>query len=135
MPESSEMRRAYPAAVRLDIVDDMHGEAIADPYRWLEDTADERTEEWSSAQDALVEAERAGWAERPALHARLEALLRIGSVGSPVWRGDRAFDERRAPEQEHPVLYVTEPSGERRALIDPMVIDPAGTTTLDFWVP
>ena len=27
----------YPPARRSDIVDDYHGTAVADPYRWLED--------------------------------------------------------------------------------------------------
>ncbi len=127
--------REYPSAERLDIVDDMHGELIADPYRWLEDTTDPRTEAWSAAQDALVDAARATWSERPALRTHLEALHAVGDVGAPTWRGDRAFSVRRDPDQDHPVLSVTDPYGRRRVLIDPIVIDPAGTTTLDFWSP
>ena len=44
----------YPEAPRLDLVDDLHGHRVADPYRWLEDPADPRTREWSQAQDALA---------------------------------------------------------------------------------
>jgi prolyl oligopeptidase len=125
----------YPEATRLDIVDDMHGQAVPDPYRWLEDTADPRTETWSTAQDRLVEMAREGWADRDTLRSHLETLHAVGEVGAPRWRGARAFALHREPEQDHPVLVVTETSGEQRVLLDPMKIDPSGTTTLDFWAP
>src|SRR5512132_425055 len=31
------MERAYPEAERLDLVEEISGHRIADPYRWLED--------------------------------------------------------------------------------------------------
>ena len=42
------------AAPRQDIVEDIHGHAVADPYRWLEDADDPATRAWSKAQDELV---------------------------------------------------------------------------------
>src|SRR5205085_8325696 len=41
----------YPPAPRQDIVEDIHGHAVADPYRWLEDADDPATRAWSKAQD------------------------------------------------------------------------------------
>ena len=67
--------------------------------------------------------------------ARLEQLVHAGAVGVPVWRGQRAFSTRRDPGQEHAVLRVREPDGTVRVLVDPMALDPAGTTTLDAWSP
>ena len=67
--------------------------------------------------------------------ARLEKLVHAGAVGLPVWRGDRAFSTRRDPGQEHAVLRVREADGTERVLLDPMALDPAGTTTLDAWSP
>ena len=43
-----------PDAERLDLVEDLHGHPVADPYRWLEDPADPRTQAWTEAQDALT---------------------------------------------------------------------------------
>ena len=49
--------------------------------------------------------------------------------------GGRAFSTRRDPGQEHAVLRVREADGTVRVLVDPMALDPAGTTTLDAWSP
>ena len=64
-----------------------------------------------------------------------EKLVHAGAVGVPVWRGERAFSTRRDPGQEHAVLRVREADGTERVLVDPMALDPAGTTTLDAWSP
>ncbi|HEY0216480.1 MAG TPA: prolyl oligopeptidase family serine peptidase [Cellulomonas sp.] len=142
---------AYPTARRLDLVEDLHGRPVADPYRWLEDAADDETEAWSTAQDALYAEHRARLTAGPVaggplatepLTARLQALLGAGFVGAPAWRGDRRFFARRTGDQEHAVVVVVEPDpaagagAEReRVLVDPVLLDPAGTTTLDAWQP
>ena len=125
----------YPEAPRLDLVEDLHGHRVADPYRWLEDDADPRTQAWSEAQDTLAGDLLSTLPTRPDFAARLEQLVRSGAVGVPVWRGGRAFSTRRDPGQEHAVLRVREPDGTVRVLVDPMALDPAGTTTLDAWSP
>ena len=125
----------YPDAPRLDLVDDLHGHRVADPYRWLEDAADPRTIAWTEAQDALAGDLLSALPLRDQFAARLEQLVHAGAVGVPVWRGQRAFSTRRDPGQEHAVLRVREPDGTQRVLVDPMALDPAGTTTLDAWSP
>ncbi len=125
----------YPAADRLDLVEDLHGHRVADPYRWLEDDADPRTRAWSEAQDALAGEVLSALPMRPSFTSRLEQLVQSGMVGVPVWRGGRAFSTRRDPGQEHAVLRVREADGTVRVLIDPTALDPAGTTTLDAWSP
>jgi prolyl oligopeptidase len=125
----------YPEAPRLDLVEDLHGHSVADPYRWLEDDGDPRTTAWAAAQDELATGLLAGLPTRPAFADRLADLVHAGAVGIPVWRRGRAFSTRRDPGQEHAVLRVTEPDGTVRVLVDPTALDPAGTTTLDAWSP
>lgn len=125
----------YPAAARLDLVENLHGHRVADPYRWLEDAESEETREWSAAQDALWQATAADLPEREPFREQLLRLLRTGTVSSPVPAGDRLFWTRREPEQEHAVLLVREPDGTDRVLVDPNALDPEGITTLDDWQP
>ncbi|HEX4789716.1 MAG TPA: prolyl oligopeptidase family serine peptidase, partial [Actinospica sp.] len=130
----------YPEAERLDLVEELHGHRIADPYRWLEDVADPRTETWSGQQDALFTALQAGWLDeerREAFRARLAELADAGYAGPPTWRGRHAFFSRRDPGQEHSVLLTADADsdgrtlGAERVLLDPGALDPSGLTTLD----
>ncbi|GIG02189.1 prolyl oligopeptidase family serine peptidase [Catellatospora citrea] len=126
---------AYPPAARLNLVEQLHGHRIADPYRWLEDPADPDTAAWSRAQDELLAEHRAGWSDRAALRERLAQLLAVGAVTAPVWYGEHGFFQRRAAEQDHAVLLVIEPDGTERVLLDPNAVDPTGATTLDWYYP
>ncbi|MDH4158792.1 MAG: S9 family peptidase, partial [Actinomycetota bacterium] len=128
-------RPTYPDAPRLDLVEDLHGHQIADPYRWLEDADDTRTLAWSTQQDELFAQVRQTWPGKERLRRRVTELVGAGMVSVPVWRGDRQFVLRRAADQEHAVLLTVDPSGDERVLIDPMALDPGGTTTLDAWQP
>jgi prolyl oligopeptidase len=125
----------YPPAERLDLVEHLHGIEVADPYRWLEDPADPRTEAWSQAEDELARATLDALPGRDRLTERLTELQRTGSVRAPSWRGERAFFTRRQPDQEHEALLVREADGTERVLVDPTELDPTGTTTLDAAVP
>ncbi len=125
----------YPGAERLDLVDNLHGHLVADPYRWLEDPDDARTRAWSAAQDVLAREHLDALPGRERFAAGLRELLAAGSVSAPLWRAGRAFFTRREPGQEHTVLHLREPDGSERALLDPSALDPDGLTTLDSWVP
>jgi prolyl oligopeptidase len=128
-------RPEYPEAERLDLVEQLHGREVADPYRWLEDADDPRTQAWSAAQDELFTAERDTWSSRKAIQDRVVELLATGLVTVPVWRGERQFLMRRTADDEHARLITIAPDGSEHVLLDPMALDPSGTTTLDSWNP
>ena len=144
----------YPPAPRQDIVEDLHGHSVADPYRWLENHADDATRAWSKAQDELVRP----FLDHPARDALARRLrdLSAGLVTSPTVRGDRRFVMRRlsvAPSaapvggtpplpragQEHAVLAVLAPGDDPltggRVLVDPSTLSDDDTITLDGWLP
>ncbi|WP_433871735.1 prolyl oligopeptidase family serine peptidase [Saccharopolyspora sp. CA-218241] len=125
----------YPRAQREDIVEDLHGHRVADPYRWLEDPTDPRTEAWSAQQDVLAREKLESLPGRDAITERMRSLLSAGSVSVPQWRGGRAFFTRREADQEFAVLTVREPDGTERVLLDVTALDPSGLTTLDTWSP
>src|SRR3954462_2573701 len=126
---------APPEARRSDDADTLHGTLVRDPYRWLEDPDSPETVAWSLAQDALLQAETGGLPGRERLVERVGQLLGAGTVGTPAWRGDRQFFMRRTAEQEHAVLLTADRDGTARLLVDPVAIDPSGSTTLDAWQP
>jgi prolyl oligopeptidase len=146
---------SYPETPRQDIVEDLHGHLVADPYRWLEDPADPATEAWSKAQDELVRPFLDGIPARDAFARRLRELS-VGLVTPPAARGDRLFLMRRlsgaahaapgggAPpvpraDQEHAVLVMVGPGDDPvsggRVLIDPATLSDDDTITLDGWRP
>jgi prolyl oligopeptidase len=133
----------YPAARRMNLVEDLFGHQVADPYRWLEDESSAETSEWLGAQETLWAGYQDGLPRREEFAGRVRELLRVGSVGLPAWRGTTRFYPRRDPDQEHAVLYAddgpvqdgTGRGGTERVLIDPVAVDPGGRTTLDAWQP
>ena len=126
----------YPPARRLDLTEDVLGHQVSDPYRWLEDDTSDERGGWLAAQAELFgsyrEEELPG---RDRLAAQVRELLRTGYVGTPVWRGERSFFTQRAPDQEHGVLCTRLADGRVEVLVDPMIVDPSGLTTLDSWQP
>ncbi len=126
---------SYPFATRLDLIETIHGIEIADPYRWLEESQSAETLAWSAAQETLYRHQCDNWKSKPHWERHLAQLLAGGLITAPVWRGERQFVQRRDVGADHPVLYVVEADGTERALVDPMQLDPAGTTTLDTWQP
>ncbi|MDQ3274415.1 MAG: prolyl oligopeptidase family serine peptidase [Actinomycetota bacterium] len=125
----------YPDASRDHLVEVLHGQRVADPYRWLEDADAPATQQWLTAQAELMDRQRSRWTLREHFVNRLEELTSTGFHGLPSFRAEREFFVRRTPEQEHGVLHVREGDGTERVLIDPMVLDPDGTTTLDAYQP
>ncbi|TDD46058.1 S9 family peptidase [Kribbella antibiotica] len=126
----SDSVQSYPCAERLPLVEQVHGHTIADPYRWLEDTESSETKRWIAAQDELWLNHAATLSGRFQFRHRVKALSNVGTVSTPSWHGGRCFTLRRDPGQQHPVLY-----DGRRAILDPMALDPSGRTTLDAWQP
>jgi prolyl oligopeptidase len=136
----ASFRAEYPPARCLDLVEDLFGHRVADPYRWLEDADSAETRQWLAGEEELWAAYRADLPGRDAFAARVRELLQVGYVGVPAWRGASCFYTRRDPGQEHGVLYVADGAGGagragERVLVDPVGIDPSGRTTLDHWQP
>ena len=130
-----------PLTRREDVVETLHGVPIADPYRWLEDGASDEVRAWSAAQTARTESALTSLPAYAAIRARLEALLRIGTVEAPLPvsakdGSTRYFYRRQNAGQDQPVLYVRDGlTGEDRALIDPNRMSADRTIAIDWWAP
>ncbi len=129
-------RPPYPPTSGGDEVEILHGDSIPDPYRWLEQGGDPRTQAWTASQNGLTESLLAAVPGRARLRARLDELLSIGALSTPEPVAGRYFYQRRDGRQNQPVLYVREGrDGEDRVLIDPNQLDAQGTTALDWFYP
>ncbi len=79
---------AAPPTTRVEpVTDTLHGEALVDPYRWLEDQQAPATREWIAAQNAHTDAFLAKFPGRQALVERASQLMKIDSQGMPTVRG------------------------------------------------
>jgi prolyl oligopeptidase len=126
----------YPATPAIDAVEILHGEAIADPYRWLEDGESPETQAWTQLQNARTEAYLARFPGRRRIRTRLQELLAIGAISVPTPAQGRYLYQRRDGSQNQPVLYVRDGvDGVDRVAIDPNALDLAGTTALDWYFP
>ncbi|MCX5231961.1 prolyl oligopeptidase family protein [Streptomyces sp. NBC_00233] len=152
--DARRTRRPYPHAERQDVVQELHGVQVPDPYRWLENAETAETRRWSAEQEALYTAERADWPGLEQWEAAVVALGTGARVRPPKVRGGRVFWLRQEAGQEHPVLVVAEAgkgsgtgtgtnpasasdsaSSSERVLLDPSALDPSGRTVLDAWEP
>jgi prolyl oligopeptidase len=128
--------RPYPNTRSTDITEILHGEVIADPYRWLEDGSDPETIRWTEQQNALTEAYLAAVPARERIRRRLDELLSIGVLGVPTPKGGRYFYLRREGRQNQPVLYWRPGLHDAdRVAVDSNALNEAGTTALDWYFP
>jgi prolyl oligopeptidase len=124
----------YPETRRDETVDVLHGEHLADPYRWLEDTWSAETAEWVKLQNELTESVLATVPQREAIRARLTEVWDYPRLGVPFERGGRWFQHRNSGLQPQAVLYVMPaPDDEGRVLLDPNTLSPDGTVALTSW--
>ena len=125
-----------PRTARDNVVDDVHGAKIADPYRWLEADTSKRVGDWTDEQNERTRAVLDALPHRAGVARRLRELLAVGLLSTPRPIRGRIFHTRREGEQKQSILYVRDSIGAPdRALVDPNALDPAGLTTLDWYYP
>jgi prolyl oligopeptidase len=128
---SGDVPYSYPPAPRGDTVDTHHGEAVADPYRSLEDPDAEATVRFVAAQNQLSEEFLAGVPGREAIRARLTELWDRPRAGAPFRRGDRWFQLRNPGLANQPTLHVTSsPDDQGEVLLDPNLLSAEGTVAV-----
>jgi len=118
----------YPPAPRGNVVDDYHGTAVADPYRWMEELDAPQTRAWVSAEGKLTDAYLASIKEREPLRRRIATLYEYEKFGIPFHEGGRYFYTHNSGTQEQSVLYTTRRLGDEATLVlDPNTLSPDGS--------
>src|SRR5688572_16185099 len=75
--------RAWPATRTESVTDELHGKAISDPYRWLEDEQVTEVQTWMTAQDTYARGELAKLPNREDYEARLAKLMYYDATYAP----------------------------------------------------
>ncbi|MCU1381455.1 MAG: Prolyl oligopeptidase [Acidobacteria bacterium] len=121
--------------IRADLVDVLHGVAVADPFRRLESAEDPETVAWVAAQNAETRRLLDG-PVRDGVAARLRELHRVPRMSVPAVRGDRIFFTESDGVRAQPILYCAHGSGlKAERLVDPNLLDAAGTTAITAFEP
>ncbi|MGI0490878.1 prolyl oligopeptidase family serine peptidase [Alkalinema pantanalense CENA528] len=127
----SQASFTYPTSRVTNQVDNYHGVAVSDPYRWLEDADSAETQAWVEAQNKVTFDYLATIPQRSEIQARLTELWNYEKYGLPFKRGDRYFYYKNDGLQNQSVLYTLETlDAEPNVLLDPNQLSEDGTVAL-----
>ena len=132
VPRAAELPPFTPPAVAKETTtDDYHGEAIADPYRWLEDQDGERTAAFVREQNGAARAWLDALPERDELREQLQERWNFPRTGAPERAGARWFWQHNDGLQNQGVWFVADtPDAAGEVLLDPNTLSSDGTTAL-----
>jgi prolyl oligopeptidase len=109
-----------PPSPAHPVTDTLHGVAITDPYRWLEDQNSPETRAWLDAQIQYTQTFLSRIPVRDKVKQRLTELTRIDSYGLPTERQGRYFFSRRlAHENRGSICVRTGLDGKDEVLVNP----------------
>jgi len=120
------------------VTDTYFGQAVEDPYRWLEDLRAPDVRDWFTAQNAYARAFLDALPGRDALRARIASLASTDArVRNAQWGGEQLFYEKRGARDDRFQLFVrTGVDGPDRLLVDPARYDAEGQpAAINFYIP
>jgi prolyl oligopeptidase len=129
-----------PTTARKPVTDTYHGVAVTEDYRWLENWDDPAVRAWSDSQNAHTRSFLDALPARAAILSRTRELF-AGAYAryfTLTRRGERLFALKFQPPKPQPVLVALrsadDPSSEQ-VVLDPVVFDSTGGTTIDSYFP
>ncbi|MFM7202543.1 MAG: prolyl oligopeptidase family serine peptidase [Myxococcota bacterium] len=124
-------RLNYPTTRAESIEEQIFGQSVKDPYRWLEDPKSSEVQSWVNAQDNLARSYLDALPGRAQLEARLKALSYVDSMTAPTHRNGRYFYSRRHADKEKGIVYWKQgETGKEQVLIDPNTLSADGSIAL-----
>ncbi len=127
----SELISKYPVSAKVDTVDIYFGEAVSDPYRWMENDTATQVEDWVQAQNEVTFGFLDKIPYRDQIKQRLEALNNYEKIGSPFKRGEYIYFYKNEGLQNHYVLFRRKGEhGVPEVFLDPNEFSKDATTRL-----
>ena len=136
------MKLRYPATKAEDVIDEIHGVKVADPYRWLENKENPNLRLWIESQNALTDTVMENFQGQAAVDKRMRELLGCGDADAN-WievretnPGPRIFFLLRNPgESQSTLFYQNGTVGERIALVSPGSMVSESFMSIDWFYP
>jgi len=120
-----------PETKVVDVAETLHGIAVTDPYRWLEDQESPDTRAWINAENSYTNTVLNQIPGRTELKDFLSKLIRVDTMGMPAAVGGRYFFFKRMADQDLPVIYMRRGlEGQDQVLLDPHGLSPDKTTSV-----
>src|SRR5438128_3167432 len=129
-----------PQTAKKPVSDEYYGTRIEDPYQWLEKDDDPEVKSWSDAQNQRTRQ----YLDKLADHAAIEEQLTewyaktSPSYFSLVSRPGILYAMKFQPPKQQPLLVTLTSADDlksEKVVLDPNVLDPKGTTAIDWFVP
>ncbi|KAJ3309086.1 hypothetical protein HDV04_000508 [Boothiomyces sp. JEL0838] len=123
----------YPEARRQDLVEDLHGYKVADPYRWLEDPDSPETEKFVREQAALTRKYLSNYPVAK-IAAKLKETADFEKFSGYQKHGNYYYYFYNAGLQGQQVLYRTLVMGEKGDIFfDPNTLSEDGTVSMSAY--
>jgi prolyl oligopeptidase len=120
----------YPETKKEIVIDSFFGQAVEDPYRWLEDDRSKETEDWVKRQNAVTFDYLEQIDYRSALEKSLTKLWNFEKRSTPFVEGEYTYFYKNDGLQNHYVLYRQKGKKAPEVFLNPNDFSDDGTTSL-----
>ncbi|KAI9224554.1 prolyl endopeptidase-like protein [Blastocladiella britannica] len=124
----------YPAVRRSDFSETLHGRAVADPYRWLEEPDSAETKQFVESQAKLTEDYLAQYPDKAKFEAALTKNMDYARYSAPAKHGAFYYYWYNSGLQNQSVLYRTAdldaPVEKAEVFFNPNTLSDDGTVAL-----
>src|SRR3989344_2815910 len=128
--------RFMPKTKKVEVVDDIHGSKVADPYRWLEENTSIEVRTWVDQQNLYTRSFLDKIEARNVIKSRMRELFNLDTVAVPYPKNGYYFFVERKGGQDLGILYVQGGlKASPRVLIDQNTLSPDKKTVLSEWDP
>ena len=136
------MGQKYPVTRRENIVEEIHGVKIEDPYRWLEDASSQEVLDWVEEQNKLTLSVLSEYSGEEKVKKRMLDLFHYDYIQALYFqvrrRGDGVrffYYYREAGKNQPSLCYQDGEDGERIVLYDPLIESEEALISIDWFVP
>src|SRR6478752_2420924 len=124
-----------PDTPKKPVATEYDGVTVEDPYQWLEADDDSQVKAWSDAQNQRTRKNLDSFPDRVAIEKQLQEWYAktSPSYSSLVTRPGILFAMKFQPPKQQPLLVTLTSADDLKS--EKVVLDPNGTTTIDWFVP